>query len=136
MNAPSLYEGPARDLYRAMARDGEVPLLGPGHLGVRTTGEHVDIQVDASGTVHPGAGGMSVTPDDPRDLPLHRRPESLLGTGNRPVWSIQSTRFARHLAIRQNRPEHWLIEPSILMELEAYESALADTRPHWILTHV
>lgn len=136
MVAPSLYVGPTRDLFRAMANDGGAPLVGPGHLGVRTSGDRCDIKADATGSVHPETGGMSVTPDSPMDLPLHRKPRSLLGTGTRPVWCIASSHVAGHLAIRQDRPTHWLIEPSSSMELSVFQEALADTAPRWILSHV
>ena len=136
MVVPSLYLGPTRDLFRAMADGGGTPLVGPGHLGVRTSGDPSDITVDATGSVHPEAGGMSVTPDDPMDLPRHRRPRSLLGTGTRPVWSIASAHITGRLAIRQDRPTHWLIEPSSSMELSVFEEALADTAPRWSLFHV
>jgi len=79
---------------------------------------------------------MSVTPDDPMDLPQRRRPPSLLGTGNRPVWSIVSAHIAGRLAIRQDRPTHWLIEPSSSMQLPAFEEVLADTAPRWSRSHV
>ena len=136
MVVPSLYVGPTRDLFRAMANDGGAPLVDPGHLGVRTRGARCDIEVDATGSVHPETGGMSVTPDNPMDLPLHRRPRSLLGTGNRPVWSIASAHIAGRLTVRQDRRTHWLIEPSSSMELAVFEEALADTAPRWSLSHV
>ena len=62
-------------LYRAMADDSGMPLIDSFHLGVRTSGPRVDIVVDATGTVHPNTGGMSVTPDDPMGLPRHRKTE-------------------------------------------------------------
>ena len=129
--ASSLHSGPARDLYRAMKDDNGAPLVDPNHLGVRTTGPHIDIESDALGLVHPGMGGMSVTPDDPMDLHRHFRPRSLGGRGKWPVWVISSARIADPLAARQDRPTHWQIEPSFRMALAAYESALAETAPHW-----
>lgn len=129
--ASSLPSTPARDLYRAMKDDNGAPLVDPNHLGVRTTGPHIDIESDALGLVHPGTGGMSVTPDDPIHMPRHFRPRDLGGRGKRPVWLISSARIADPLAARQDRPTHWQIEPSFRMALAAYESALAETAPHW-----
>jgi len=134
--APSLYLGSARDLFRAMSDAGGSPLVDPGHLGVRTGGARRDIEVDSSGSVHPDTGGMSVTPDDPMDLPRHRRPRGRLGTGTGAVWSVASPAMAGRLAIRQDRPTHWLIEPSSSMELSVFEEALADTAPRWRLSNV
>ena len=111
-----------------------MPLVDPNHLGVRTTGPRIDINTDAHGVVRPNTGGMSVTPDDPIYLPRHFRPRDLGGRGKRPVWLISSARIADPLATRQDEPKHWLIEPSTTMALAVYESALAETAPHWSRT--
>lgn len=134
--APSLPTGLARDLYRAMADDRGAPQVHPNHLGVRTTGRHIDIAADAHGDVYPNAGGMSVTPDDPINLPTHRKPPSLGGNSTRPVWLISSALIADRLATRQDRPKHCLVEPSFPMALAAYESALAATAPQWVRADV
>ena len=121
----------ARDLYRAMANDGRTPLAHPNHLGVRAAGEYRDIQVDTTGVVHPRTGGMSVAPDDPINLPRHFRPRSLGGRGKRPVWLVSSAHITDPLAAREDRPTHWLIEPSSTMALADYESGLSATAPRW-----
>jgi hypothetical protein len=54
-------------------------------LGVRLD---VDIPVDASGMVESGHGGMSVSPDEAGNLPAHRRPSELGGSGKDPVFEI------------------------------------------------
>ena len=128
--ASSLPSVPARNLYRAMAADGGAPRIHPNHLGVRV-GPGRDIQADNRGVVHPGTGGMSVTPDDPMDIHRHFRPRDLGGRGKRPVWLIPAALIADRLATRQDEPKHWLVEPSTPMALAAYESALAETAPHW-----
>ena len=125
--APGTTAARARDLYRAMDDDGGTPLVDPNHLGVRSAGEYRDIQVDAAGVVRPGTGGMSVTPDDPINLPRHVRPRSLGGRGRRPVWLVSSAHITDPLAAREDGPPHWLIEPSSTMAMATYESALAAT---------
>ena len=129
--APGTTAARARDLYRAMDNDGGTPLVDPNHLGVRTAGEYRDIQVDTAGVVLPGTGGMSVTPDDPINLPRHFRPRSLGGRGKRPVWLVSSAHIIDPLAAREDGPTHWLIEPSSTMALAAYESGLVATAPRW-----
>lgn len=120
-----------RDLYRAMDDDNGTPLVDPNHLGVRTAGSHIDINSDANGIVHPNTGGMSVTPDDPLHLPRHFRPRSLGGRGKRPVWLISSVHIVDPLVARQDRPTHWLVEPSKPIALTTYGAALSATAPHW-----
>ena len=130
-----LYTGPARDLYRAMRRDGNRPELTPNQLGVRTQGKVRDIRLHPDGAVYPDTGGMTVVPDDPMHMKRHHRPASLLGTGRKPVWSISSARIVNPLAIRQDTPKHWLIEPALPMQLQAFSDALADTAPFWQVSH-
>jgi hypothetical protein len=55
-------------------------------LGVRPG---IDISVDDFGLVESGAGGMSVSQDDPAFLPEHRRPPSHGGTGPDPLWTLE-----------------------------------------------
>ena len=117
-----LYTGRARDLYRAMRKDGETPEVGPNQLGVRTKGTKIDLTPDVDGTVQPDTGGMSVIPDDPNDLPYHRRPISLEGSSTWPVWVISSPDIVSPLAIRPTDPKHWLIAPSRPMTLEKFRS--------------
>ena len=126
----SLPAPPTRNLYRAMDAVGGAPRIHPSHLGVRV-GPGRDIEADYRGDVRPGTGGMSVVPDDPMDIHRHFRPRSLGGRGKWPVWLISSARITSPLVARQDRPTHWLIEPSTSMALPAYEAALAATAPHW-----
>ncbi len=131
-----LYTGAARNLYRAMRQAGNRPELAPNQLGVRTQGTVRDIKLHPNGTVYPDTGGMTVVPDDPMQMQRHHRPASLLGTGRRPVWSISSARIVNPLAIRQDTPKHWLIEPALPMQLQTFSDALADTAPFWQVSHV
>lgn len=81
--------------------------------------------------MHPGTGGMSVAPDDPRHLPPHRRPRSLDGTGVDPVFEVVGSRLPASLAVRRDRSTHALVEPAEIMGVEEYQVALCDTRWLW-----
>jgi len=74
-----------------VAEDG-LPELG---RSARTLGARpqIDIPVDDDGIVRGGAGGMSVAPDSPMRLPVHRRPPELAGTGKDPVWELEVERL-------------------------------------------
>ena len=91
------------------------------------------LAVRAGDILLPGQGGMSVAPDDPADLPTHRRPVSLGGTGRDPVWYIESDDLGPDLHARQGRPGHALIEPSRPVILQVFQDALAATRWRWKL---
>lgn len=125
-------------LYRSMreAPDGH-PVVGPGGrlLGVRPGSDPTpDVPaVHLSDTVLPGQGGMSVAPDSPRDLPRHRRPAALGGTGRDPVWYIETADLGPDLEFRQDRPGHGLIEVKHPLTLQEFQDALAGTRPRWQL---
>jgi hypothetical protein len=74
---------------------------------------------------------MSVAPDDPADLPRHRRPAGLGGIGPDPVWYIEADQLGSELNFRQDRAGHGFIEPARAMTLHEYQEALARTRRHW-----
>jgi hypothetical protein len=111
------------------------PRIGPEDLGVRV---NLDIKPDELARVRPGTGGMSVTADDPFDLPRPHRPPEFGGTGRRPVWQIPVRQLPGDLVYRADpkRRTHGFIEPNKLMELREYQSAIASTAPVWSLTHV
>jgi hypothetical protein len=114
--------------------DGQ-PHIGSEDLGVRIK---IDIRPDEKSRVRPGMGGMSVTPDDPFDLPRPHRPLEFGGTGKRPVWQIPLHQLPGDLAYRVDpkRRTHGYIEPSKAMDLSQYQSAIESTAPAWSLTHV
>ena len=103
-------------------------------LGVRAPR---DVKPDDDGNVHPGTGGMSVSPDDPSKLAQHRRPELLGGTGKDPVFSISSDCLGTYLFFREDLedPRHGFVEPMSVVELYVYRRALCDTAPTWSMTH-
>ncbi len=100
-------------------------------LGVRP---HRDRSVDSSGLVAPMTGGMSITADDPMNLPPHRRPARYIGAGRDPVFEIQVDFFGGSLSLRQDgRPSHYLVEPHSFCLFEDYQAALHATRPFCLL---
>jgi len=115
-----------------MKPDGEWPLIEQSArgLGVRTEGTHVDIQPDADGNVHPGAG-MSVAPDDPLLLPQHRRPADFGGTGLDPVWEIIDDDLPDSLSYLADAIDHGVVEPAVVSSLADYRDALASTQTSW-----
>jgi hypothetical protein len=121
-------------LFRSMTEAGDGrPLTGASGrmLGVRFG---VDIQVGFDGTVRPGTGGVSVAPDDPMNLPPHRRPKEFGGTGRDPVWHIARADFGPHLTYRAdplNPTGHGFVEPARQMPADSYERAVLETRASW-----
>jgi RHS repeat-associated protein len=118
-------------LYRSMTEEGGGPKLGDTArtLGVRLG---IDIAPGPNGFVMPGTGGMSVAPITPLNLPVHRRPRMLGGTGKDPVWGIHTSLLGPKLIFRQDSSSHGLIEPAIPMSFSEYRNALAETRYGWI----
>jgi len=91
---------------------------------------------NSGGTVHPGSGGVSVSPNSPRNLPEHRRPPDFGGRGRDPVWSMDSGRLPEGLTYRpdpHNPAGHGFIEPSRPMTVDKYQSLLASTQGSWRL---
>ncbi|MGS0688321.1 SpvB/TcaC N-terminal domain-containing protein [Nakamurella sp. GG22] len=123
-----------RTLYRGMTETAMgTPQVGSSarQLGVRSgPGPGTDIPV-VGGSVKPGTGGMSVSPDTPANLPPHRRPPELGGTGKDPVWKIEESELGTELRFNQDSPTHGLIEPAYEMTLDAYNNALASLQSLW-----
>lgn len=125
-------------LFRDMDTEADSPKVGPYNftLGVRTDGPPLDIEV-RDGYVQPEpegrrGRGMSVAPDDPRNLNARHRPPILGGTGSYPVWWISSADLGARLCYRATGPTHGVIEPAFRMTLAEYEQAIAATRFRWI----
>jgi hypothetical protein len=100
-------------------------------LGVRTA---VDVPaVSDSDVVVPGEGGMSVSPDDPMNLPVFRRPPEFQGTGKDPVWVLDSDQLPPELTYRPDpvTPGHGFIEPASEMTLGEYQKLLEATQSLW-----
>jgi hypothetical protein len=85
-------------LFRSMKEDdGGVPEAA---ANARALGVRPGIDVPAVGdeeTIQPGQGGVSVSPDDPLNLPAFRRPPQFQGTGKDPVWVIDEAQLGPDL---------------------------------------
>ncbi len=125
-------------LFRSMKEDTDgYPLAGAGGrlLGVRPSGGPTPdvLAANPDDVIHPGQGGLSVAPGDPMFLQRHRRPASLGGTGQDPVWWIETDDLGPDLIFRQDRATHGLIEPSRPMTLQKFQNTLAALRSRWRL---
>lgn len=123
---------PKRQIFRAMKEDDGHPQLGTSSstLGVR---RDTDIPVNDDGTVRPGTGGMSATPDDPRLLPQSRRPRGLAGgTGRDPVWRFDLGERQATVAYEQDGPGHGVVEPSDEMAFRDYVDGVWATAVKWV----
>ncbi len=122
------------ELFRGMRVDVDGrPLAAESARGLGARNP-IDIEPDGDGLVRPGAGGVSVSPGSPANLPRHRRPPSWGGTGLDDVWAISVSELGEKLVCRPdpNQPEaHGFIEPGETMTLADYQMALAGTRPRW-----
>ncbi|MGH3088625.1 MAG: hypothetical protein ACRDSJ_15075 [Rubrobacteraceae bacterium] len=95
---------------RGMTADEDgLPKVGASgrYLGARPRGGFRDIDVDESGMVYPGTGGMSVSPLPPTNLPEHRRPPEFGGYGEDPVYEFDTDELPPALSYRPdpNNPE-------------------------------
>ena len=122
------------ELFRGMKEDANgLPQIGQSSrcLGVRP---RIDVPAALpADPVHPGQGGMSVSPDDPMSLPYFRRPPDLGGTSRDPVWRMAEADLGRDLLYRADpaRAGHGFVEPSRPMTLGEYQQALAQTQSAW-----
>jgi hypothetical protein len=121
-------------LFRSMTvdRDGR-PATGPSArmLGVRPD---VDVLVDAHGRVRPGTGGMSVSTEDPLNLPHNRLPPTFGGMGKDPVWSIPVRDLCTDMTYRPdptNPPRHGFVEPFRTMSFGEFQRAVRATTARW-----
>lgn len=130
VNASEEVSQSAQQVFRGMKEGADgFPQSGPSArtLGVR---EGVDIPVE-NGMVKPGTGGMSVAPDSPANLPVHRRPSSHGGTGKDPVYGTSTDNLGSDLSFRQDSATHGLIEPAREMPVKNFQKALSDTAEKW-----
>lgn len=121
-------------LYRAMKEDPQgMPQLG---ASARTLGVRPGIDVPAtmaSDTVQSRQGGLSVSSDDPMNLPGYRRPSAFQGTGKDAVWAIDDADLGSNLSYRGDprKAGHGFIEPARLMTLDEYQRFLQQTHGLW-----
>ncbi|WP_230957940.1 hypothetical protein [Burkholderia diffusa] len=120
------------DVYRAMKTGSDgLPVAEPTARGLGAR-PGVDIPVDSNGMVHPDTGGISVAPESARNLPPHRRPENLGGTGKDCACLLSTTNLPKSLKYVQDSAKHGTIQPSTSMSLSDYQAALGSTRDKWI----
>jgi hypothetical protein len=120
-------------IYRSMTSHGGKPECGPT---ARTLGVRVpeDISPDRHGRVRPARGGMSVSPDSPTNLPRHRRPAHLGGTGKDPVFVFSVRDLGERLNYRsdpRSPTTHGFVEPTELMLISQFQQDLCATRAAW-----
>ena len=121
-------------VFRAMREDPNgKPVTGRSarKLGVRICGPQIDIPIHA-GRVYPQTGGMSVTPDDPMQLPKIRLPKSLGGEGRDPIFYLQVPNLCSALNLRRDKRTHALIEPAQCCLFEEFEQNLHGTKEKWV----
>src|SRR5215210_5313626 len=101
------------------------------YLGVRPG---TDIRVLYTGSVSPGQEGMSVSPSPPNNLPVHRRPPKLGGTGKDPVFEMDTDNLPEELQYQPdpaNPNTHGFIIPAYTMMFEHYQRAIHESRVLW-----
>jgi hypothetical protein len=108
------------------------PATGPGKRLLGAV-PGIDI-IPEDEMVYPGTEGMSVAPNDPANLPEHRRPPEFGGTGRDPVWGIDSEGLPTDLNYAPDELDvkHGFVEPATVMTFDGYQDALAETRELWI----
>jgi hypothetical protein len=121
-------------LYRAMKEDDQgLPEIGDSArcLGIRPGRDVAAVRPED--LVQPGRGGMSVSPDDPANLPYYRRPPEFGGTSRDPVWEVDDAALGPDLCYRPDphNPGHGFIEPTRPMRKDVYEQALRATQRLW-----
>lgn len=125
-----------RDLYRTM-REGPNggPEIGPSarSLGVRPgVGRGTDDVGFPDDPVRPNSG-LSVAPDDPANLPEHRRPDWLPGGKSRdPLWKISTEDLPSSLQFTQDSDTHGVIAPSDPnVTVSEFQGLLESTEGSW-----
>jgi hypothetical protein len=119
-----------------LADKDDLPVVGQSkfQLGARVP---TDIRPDAAKKVSPANKGMSVFIDE---LPHHLKPASILDGGYivtdevimEFVTDILNLDTDELQTVHQGRnPGHAVVQPRKEMEINAYQAALAGTRPDW-----
>ena len=125
------------EYFRAMTpTEVGLPSVGPSK---RTLGALPTETESADGTFGAGAGGMSVSPDSPWNVPNHRRPRWMgrgaTGHTQDGVFSIKNEPL--HVAALDARRDpvnpaaHAFVEPFATMTYSEYTTALASTQAAW-----
>lgn len=126
-------------LNRAMlCAEDNLPVLGDTreHLGALFPG---DIAPDAEGMVEPNQGGMSIYWGNPRHMPKSRRPRSLGGEGEHPLFQASEDYLPATLVVdrdgeRKKKPtKHATVQPRVRCHHSHYQDSLHGTRLLWQL---
>ena len=127
-----------RPLFRPMLRDANgAPATGKGsrYLGVRTPpNRYSDVIPDETGMISRGPHGVSVTPDDMKNLKPFLLPVSLGGENDSdPVFEINTDDLPDGLCfeVDPKNPHHGYIAPARRMSVEEYEALVVGTSNLW-----
>ncbi len=131
-----------------MKAESGAPIVGGGRaeLGARvpSSSSTPDVTPDGAGQVHPGGGGMSVSPTL-RQVPpflLPRRLKDQLGLREAKApndWQVfrlgsglfQEASVGPDLVLRPDRDDHGVIEPARAMSEPDYQACLASSKHAW-----
>ena len=119
-----------KPVYRGMIDAGGKPALGESarKLGVRV-GPDLDV---VDGVAKHNQKGMSTSPDNPENLPKHRRPKEFGGTGRDPVWEADSSELTNEtIEWHQDGPTHGIVRPTEDMPYDGFKAALEATQDRW-----
>lgn len=135
-------------VFRPMKAASGQPIVGSGRaeLGARvpSSSSTPDVTPDGTGQVHPGGGGMSVSPTL-RQVPpflLPRRLKTQLGLREAKApddWQVfrlgsglfQAGAVGPDLILRPDRDDHGVIEPARVVSVPDYQACLASTKDAW-----
>lgn len=121
-----------KPVYRGMTEDGGKPALGESarKLGVR---KGTDITIDEKDNAVHDKKGMSTSPGDPKNLPLHRRPPEFGGTGKDPVWEADSGSLSNDKIewFEDDPGKHGIVRPKKDMPYSEFKKSLEGTQGSW-----
>lgn len=119
-----------RAVFRGMKEAGGKPAIEETArgLGVRPGTDATIVD----GTIKADGKGMSTSPDAPKNLPRHRRPQEWGGTGPDPVWETTDAALTnKKLAWVNDAPTHGTVSSPKDQPYADYKSALEATQSSW-----
>ena len=115
------------DIFRGMTNDNGSPQIAQSARGLGAwVGPSLHIKADAHGVVHPGTGGISVSPSVV-DLPPHRRPPEFGGNGKDSVWTTNTNDLGLDLEHVPDKPGHGIIQPSRSMYVDDHQNEVGQS---------
>jgi hypothetical protein len=122
----------------------EFAMLGARIPSTDDSSRKCDVRPDEQGHVHPNGGGISVSKSwdviPPHLVPrrLYSKIEGASASNQRYIWSMGVGDFVEtavsdglQLRLKAHDVNNGLMEPSVSMHLEEYQSHLAATQPRW-----